>query len=62
MESRPKVGEVVTHLEKAVTDWGGGLTPPSFPAANVAVDSGEPLSDSEEQSEFCILILLGIIR
>jgi len=49
MGSRPKVGEVVTHLSEAMADW-VGLMPPSFPVGDVILDSGEPVWDSEEPS------------
>ena len=44
-ERRPKVAEVVEHLEKAAANW-DGLMPPSVPVEVVAPDSEEEMSDS----------------
>ena len=44
-ERRPKVAEVVEHLEKAAANW-DGLMPPSVPVEVVAPDSEEDMSDS----------------
>jgi len=48
IESRPKVGEVVTHLGKAAVEWGEPM-PPSVPTRSVA-----SCSDDEEWGEFGI--------
>jgi len=55
MESRPKVGEVVTHLGEAAADW-VGLMPPCAHAENFASCSEEETSDSEF-GEFEVLSL-----
>ena len=52
---RPKVTEVVTHLEREATNW-HGLMPSCAPAENVSFDSKEPMSDTED-CEFEIPIL-----
>ena len=54
MELRPKVGEVVAHLRDAATVW-DWLMPPR-PKAQVVTPDSEDLSDSNEPSEFKILI------
>jgi len=53
IESRPKVGEVVTHLGEAATKW-EGLMPPSPMADNVASYSKD---ETLEFGEFEISIL-----
>ena len=55
MESRPKVGDAVMRLKEAMTGW-VGLMPPCSPTGDIGLDSGEPVSDSEEPGEFDILI------
>jgi len=55
MESRPKVGEVVTHLKEAADIW-DGLMPPHSPVEDVA-SGPEEMSDSGELSEFQVLML-----
>jgi hypothetical protein len=52
MEMRPKVAEVVSHLEEAAASW-DGLMPPE----NVAFGSGEKKTDSMERCKFGISIL-----
>ena len=42
-ERRPKVVEVVEHLEKAAANW-DGLMPPSVPVEVVALDSEEEMT------------------
>ena len=56
MNVRPKVAEVVAHLEEAAANW-DGLMPPYTRAENIASDSKEPISDSLQHCEFDILIL-----
>lgn len=58
MKSRPKVEEVVTHLRETVDSWVELMPPCLAPAGDIGLDSGEPMSESEEPSEFDILILL----
>jgi hypothetical protein len=50
---RPKVAEVVTHLEEAVAGW-VGLMPPYAQVENVASEFKEPMSDSMQHCEFGI--------
>ena len=59
MKLRPKVTEVVKHLEKEATNW-KGLMPPCVRVENVASNSTEMMSDSMKHSEFRILILSDI--
>ena len=59
IELRPEAGEVVTCLGEVAADW-DGLMPPCSPAGDAALDSGEPVSGSEEPSEFDVLILLDV--
>ena len=54
MEMRPKVGEVVTHLKDTATIW-NWLMPPR-PQTEDARSGSEDISDSNEPSEFEILI------
>jgi len=49
MASRPKVGEVVTHLMEAATSW-GELMPPCPPVKG-ATSGPEDMSDLEESLE-----------
>lgn len=56
MKLRPKVAEVVTHLEGATANW-KELMPPSVQAKNAASDSKEEKSGSVDDCEFDILIL-----
>jgi len=53
--SRPKVGEVVAHLEEAADSW-NGLMPPHSLVEDVT-SGPEEMSDSGERSEFQVLIL-----
>jgi hypothetical protein len=48
---RPKVAEVVTHLERAAASW-DGLMRPCIQVEDVASDSDEPESDSMQHCEF----------
>ena len=52
---RPKVAEVVAHLEEAAASW-EGLMPPCLQAENVTSDS-EEMSDSGAHRESNVLIL-----
>jgi len=54
-ESRPDVGEVVSHLGEAAIRW-NGLMPPCAKVENVASSSVE-MSDSTKYGEFKILTL-----
>ena len=56
LKSRPKVAEVVTHLEGAAADW-KGLMPPCVQAVNV-VSGPKGRSGTETFREFEIFILL----
>ena len=58
LKLRPKVGEVVTNLEKEAANW-DGLMPPCPLAENVVSNPKEPMSESDtyEYCEFIILIL-----
>jgi len=56
MDLRPKVPELVTHLEKAAADW-NGVMPPCIQAKYVTPDSGESMSDWMKHREFEILTL-----
>jgi hypothetical protein len=56
MNVRPKVTEVVAHLEEAAANW-DGLMPPYIQADNVASDPKEPILDSLQHCEFDVLIL-----
>ncbi|KAF9644344.1 kinase-like protein [Thelephora ganbajun] len=56
MRLRPKVAEVVEHLERAAADW-GGLMPPCVHAKDVTSASEEPISDSMNRCESVILNL-----
>jgi hypothetical protein len=51
MNVRPKVAEVVVHLENAATNW-DGLMPPCIRAENIASGTQEPMSDSMQHCEF----------
>ena len=53
MKLRPKVAEVVTHLEKVAANW-VGLMPPCAQVENVASDLEEPVSDSMQHCELGI--------
>ena len=53
IESRPKVGEVVTHLEEATAGW-DGLMPPHSLVEDVA-SGPEEMSDPKKHSEFQVL-------
>ena len=55
MESRPKVGEVVAHLEEAAAGW-DRLMPPRSLIRDVA-SGPEELPDLEKHREFRVLIL-----
>jgi hypothetical protein len=57
MKMRPKVAEVVTHLEKAAANWDRLMTS-SVQAENVASGPSEPVSDPMQHCESEILILL----
>ena len=57
VELRPSVGEVVTHLSEAAAAWGRLMPPCSQAVGDAGLDSEDPLSDSDEPSEFDILIL-----
>ena len=57
MKSRPKVAEVVTHLEGAAADW-KGLMPPYVRVVNVVSGPKEEGSDTMKFREFEIFILL----
>jgi hypothetical protein len=61
MNVRPKVTEVVAHLENAATNW-NGLMPPCIQAENIASGPQEGMSDSMQHCEFEILIPLCIIH
>lgn len=50
-ELRPKVGELVTHLEKAAADWVHGPMPPHIRSKDAAPDSGEEQLDSIQHGE-----------
>ena len=56
IESRPKVGEIVTHLREAAASW-GRLMPPCYQVWGV-VSGNERMSDSK-YSEFQILIFFS---
>jgi len=55
IELRPEVEEVVTHLKEAVDNW-DGLMPPHPRVEDVAPEPAV-VSDSEDYSEFGILVL-----
>jgi len=55
IESRPEVGEVVTHLKEAAEDW-DGLMPPHSQVEDVASDPDE-MPGSKKRSEFQVLML-----
>ena len=57
MKLRPKVTEIVTHLEEAAANW-KELMPPSVQTEDVAPDPEEAKSGSVEDCKFNILILL----
>jgi len=56
IELRPKIAEVVSQLERAVTDW-DGVMPPCAQAEGVASTSLGPASDSAAHGKLQILIL-----
>jgi len=56
MDLRPKVPELVTHLERAAADW-NGVMPPCVQVKYVTPDSGESMSDWMKHREFEILTL-----
>ena len=55
IESRPKVGEIVTQLKEAATRW-DGLMPPRSMVEDV-VSGPEEIPDSKKYSEFQILVV-----
>ena len=59
MKLRPKVVEIVTHLEGAAANW-DGLMPPCTVTENVPSDSTEEMSWSMKYCEFMVLILPDI--
>jgi len=59
MKLRPRVAEVVTHLEIEAANW-VGLMPPCPPAENIVSNSEGPPSDTLEHCELAVLILLDI--
>ena len=61
MNVRPKVVEVVVHLENAAMNW-GGLMPPCVQVENVAPDFEEPASDSMAHCEFGVLVASDIFH
>jgi len=56
MGLRPRIAEVVSQLERAVTDW-DGVMPPCAQAEGVASASLGPASDSAAHRKLQILIL-----
>jgi len=54
IESRPKVGEVVTHLKEAAAGW-DGLMPPRSLVKDVT--SGRDKMSDSKHSEFQVLML-----
>jgi hypothetical protein len=57
VKMRPKVAEVVTHLEKAAANWNGFMTY-SVQAENATPDPSEPVANSTQYCEPEVLILL----
>jgi hypothetical protein len=58
MNARPKVTEVVAHLEEATANW-DGLMPPGV-LSEIEDVAEDPMSDSMEHCEFGVLVALDI--
>ena len=57
MELQPRVGEIVAQLREAAANWDGLMPPCAQAGGGVSSGSEEPISDSEEPSEFETLTL-----
>ena len=58
MNMRPKVAEVVTHLENAAANWDGLMPPGVLLETKVVTENS--MSDSMEYREFGVLVALDI--